>query len=158
MFKNLEVLEFTINNFYFLPNIRGLTNLKSIFINMPLQEFPIQVLYLRQLETLKLMSIAKNNPFELHEHIELLTNLKILDLRHSYVTKLPKSIENLKNLKMLGLYNTPIHELPSQLKKLTNLETIEIGGLEIKPYSNKKVESSLKKLVKALPSLKVNYN
>lgn len=156
--SDLEELTIIGNKFNYLPNIRGLNNLKILVINMALPEFPTQVLYLRQLEILRIMSVGSRNPFELHEHIELLSNLRRLDLRHSYVTELPKSIENLKNLEILGLYNTPIEDLPSQLKNLTKLKTIEIGGTDFKPYLNKKVNRTLKKIAKENPNLKLEYN
>jgi hypothetical protein len=141
-----------------IPSISELKNLRELHLNQYSKVIPEGVFKLKKLKELTLGSIRDNSGIILPEALGNLTNLEYLAIYHSNFSELPDSIENLKNLKNLNLYNTWIDVLPSELRSLSKLEKIDVGGVKYKPYTHKKVERALKKLVKALPNLEVNYN
>ncbi|PKG42544.1 hypothetical protein [Psychroflexus sp. MES1-P1E] len=157
-FVNLQILILQNNKYSEFPLLGHSINLRKLYLNQHMENIPNEIFNLKKLKELGIMTIRPSQGFEFPEELGRLTNLEVLELNHSYVKELPKSIKNLVNLKELNLFNTSIEDLPSELKELSNLKLLRVGGIDNKPYNNKKVERALKKLVKALPNLKVEYN
>lgn len=106
-----------------------------------LQEFPKEILSLRNLATLDL---SKNKLTNIPSEIGNLANLKKLNLSKNNITTFPKEIGNLQHLDTLIAFQNQITHLPNEIGQLSELIYLDIWGNEITKLPNE--ISNLKKL------------
>jgi len=105
-----------------LPNSLGqLQNLEYLDVSLnPLQEFPVVILSLKKLRTLKLYTdYGKHTKiYEIPAQINRLKQLRYLDISHLPLHKEPKAVYQLKNLEVLKMSSViPIIDLKKTPKK-----------------------------------------
>ena len=105
-----------------LPNLKGLAQLKTIFINemkVPLRRLPESMKSLAALEYLACMN---SGLMELPEWLPNLISLEQLELGNNQLTELPSSIGNMESLYRLVLTGNQLTQIPKAVAKIRTLQ------------------------------------
>ncbi|XP_021037643.1 leucine-rich repeat-containing protein 63 [Mus caroli] len=121
---------------FFLSNCPDLTPVafQLIYLNLSfndLNQFPIEILYLQNLQVLKL----RNNPIkEIPSEIHLLTYLRIFSIAFNYITELPDGLFCLNYLEELDVSYNEIENISNEIQKLRSLEKLIVDGNPITSF------------------------
>ncbi|GEM_PF-5684964 len=91
------------------------------------EEFPVELLQLKQLESLSLFAFGIQH---LPENLDELQQLKLLELRMNCLESLPASLANMPNLEVLDLSNNALTRIPEVLFRCTAIQKLWIGNSE----------------------------
>ena len=130
----------------FLQSLTKLKNLQALGLRR-FQDFPTEVLSLKQLTYLNLMKCRFNN---VPKEIAQLTNLESLSFYRGAITDLPTTIGKLKKLTHLNIGRTKITVIPEIVKQLKQLKRLNVRRLKIS-------DSEKQALKKALPNTKIIF-
>jgi len=111
-------------------NFRELNQLERLILATNyIKEFPEEITYLINLETLDIRDNLFNN---LNSNIINLRKLKNFYLKGNPLKKIPKVLFQIKSIEVLGLVNTKISVIPKEISNLNNLKSLWIGKNRIK--------------------------
>ncbi|XP_071950183.1 uncharacterized protein [Antedon mediterranea] len=117
---------------HFIAQLPEITPLRTTltYLNLSFNNFwvfPGEILYLKQLEVLKM----RNNPLkELPQDINRLTKLQTLVVSFCLITSLPLSLYTLP-LQFLDLSHNKISFLPNEIKQLKKLRALNLDGNQL---------------------------
>lgn len=134
-------------------SVGRMSSLKALTLSR-LQQFPLQILHLAQLEQLQLegshlvaipdgisrltnlarLLFPKNSLKSLPEKLTCLTKLESLTLSENQLTSMPVNVVNLTSLKRLIINSNQITECPDSISKLVHLEELNFSGNQIRSF------------------------
>ncbi|XP_028610114.1 leucine-rich repeat-containing protein 63 [Grammomys surdaster] len=121
---------------FFLTHCPDLTSVafQLIYLNLSfndLNEFPIEILYLQNLQVLKM----RNNPIKsIPSEIQLLTYLRIFSIAFNYIAELPIGLFCLNYLEELDVSYNEIENIPNEIQRLRSLEKLVVDGNPITSF------------------------
>ncbi|MGV9172314.1 MAG: leucine-rich repeat domain-containing protein [Promethearchaeia archaeon] len=123
--------------------VEGLSIKELRFIFKGLDEFPLPLHYLKDLNTLIL---RYNQLRKIPVWISSLTNLEILNLNVNTIKGIPETIGSLKNLERLEMWKNSLVNLPDSIGNLVNLKVLKlrINKIEKLPFSIGRLSSLIK--------------
>ena len=137
-----------------------LKNLKKLNLsNNRIDKIPKEIIQLKRLETLDL---SNNRIINFYAKICELENLKILNLNKNRIKTIPKQVHKLQSLRVLQISDNSLTEFPKEMSKLVRLESLNIANNPLSDFPNFVLElSNLKRLwlnnlpLKTFPSDKI---
>ncbi|XP_032773684.1 leucine-rich repeat-containing protein 63 [Rattus rattus] len=121
---------------FFLAQCPDLTSVafQLVYLNLSyndLHQFPVEVLYLQNLQVLKL----RNNPIrEIPSEIQQLKHLTKFTIAFNFITSLPAGLFCLNYLEELDVSYNEIETIPNEIQKLRSLEKLTVDGTNITAF------------------------
>lgn len=169
--KNLETLDLSSNELYHVPDLRGLPQLKYLFLNsnnlgsgldyeglkgaIGLQELYLDANLMGEIpsevtavKTLTILSLNNNSISAIPEGVSEMPALECLHLNKNEFTRLDDSFSQLPELQRLFLRDNPIVRVSEVYKKKRayHFRELDISGHQLNEVNAKKAQAYFKRL------------